>query len=103
MRSFGKAAVPLTWQGYVVTVAFLLGFGLLRLEADLVRRSIATALVVVAYGAIVILTWDDPESDAPPDWRAALFNWGTLVWLLVLVAIAAAMAAAGFYGARPLH
>lgn len=103
MRSIGKATVPLTWQGYAVTVALVLGFGLLRLEADLVRRAIATALVVVAYGAIVVLTWGDPESGAPADWRAALFNRGTLVWLLVLAVIAAAMVAAGLHGARPLH
>jgi multisubunit Na+/H+ antiporter MnhC subunit len=95
--------VPLRWQGYAITFAFLLGLGLLRLEADLVRRSIATALVVVAYGAVVILTWGDPESDAPPDWRRALLNRGTLVWLLVLAVIATAMVVAGFYGARPLH
>jgi hypothetical protein len=103
MRSFGKAAAPLTWQGYAITFAFLLGLGLLRLEADLIRRSIATALVVAAYGAVVILTWGDPASDAPRNWRRALFNQGTLVWLMVLAAIAAAVVAAGFYGARPLH
>jgi hypothetical protein len=103
IRSIGKAIVPLTWQGYGLTVALFLGFGLLRLEADLIRRSIAMALVVVAYGAVVILTWGDPESASPPNWRAALFNRGTLLWLAMLVAIVAAMTAAGFYGARPLH
>ena len=37
--SIGKAIIPVSWEGYVVTVAFVLGMGLLTLEGDLTRRS----------------------------------------------------------------
>ena len=62
MPSFGKAIVPVSWEGYAVTVALLLGFGLLKLVGDPLRRAIALALIVAAYGAVVFLTWgNDPD------------------------------------------
>ena len=59
--SIGKAVVPVSWEGYAVTVAFVLGLGLLKLVDDPVRRSIALALLIASYGAVVFLTWsNDP-------------------------------------------
>ncbi len=101
----------------MVTVAFLLGMVLLGLEGDLNRRSIAWALLAAAFCAVVILTWGDP--DGPPDrgWRETLWNWQTLAWLGVLLALAGAFVAASYAcggcyhmpvpgwhaGPRPLH
>ena len=110
MPSLGKAIVPVSWEGYAVTVAFLLGFGLLRVEPDLVRRSIALVLLIAAYFAVVILTWDDPDAEVRPRWRDTLWNRETLVWLVVLLVLAAAFAVAGYeacagcyHGPRPLR
>jgi hypothetical protein len=91
---------PLSWEGWAVTLAFLLGMGLLRLEPDLTRRSIALALSAAAFCAIVVLTWGDPGSDVRPSWRETLLNRQTLVWLGFLLLLAAACVAAGFYGYR---
>jgi hypothetical protein len=58
-----KAVCPVSWEGYAVTVAFLLGMALMRLEADLTRRAIAIALLAAAYAAVVFLTWsNDPDA-----------------------------------------
>jgi hypothetical protein len=76
-------------------VAFFLGMALLNLEADLTRRSIAGALLVAAFCAVVILTWGDPDGEVR-GWRETLFNRQTLVWLGVLVVLAALIAAASF-------
>lgn len=94
--SIGKAICPVSWEGYAVTVALLLGMLLLGLEGDLTRRSIAIALLASAYGAIVILTWGDPEGPVSRDWRETLWNWQTLLWLAVLLALAAAFVAASY-------
>ena len=60
--SFFKVAAPVTWEGITVTVAFVLGIGLLRLVDDPVRRAIGLALLAIGYGAVVILTWSkDPD------------------------------------------
>ena len=97
-----KAVSPISWEGWTVTIAFLLGMGLLRVEPDLTRRSIALALVAAAFSAIVILTWGDPDSDVRPSWRETLFNRRTLVWLglfaLFAAVFLAACIAAAFYG-----
>ena len=62
MPSVWKVAVPLCWEGYAVTVAFVLALGLMKLVDDPIRRAIAMALLVAAYGAIVCLTWSsDPD------------------------------------------
>jgi peptidoglycan/LPS O-acetylase OafA/YrhL len=51
-----------SWEGYAVTVALVLGMGLLKWVDDPVRRAIALALLVAAYGAVVFLTWsNDPD------------------------------------------
>jgi hypothetical protein len=63
MPSIWKVAVPLCWEGYAVTLAFVLGLGLLKLVEDPIRRAIAAALIVAAYGAVVFLTWSN-EPDA---------------------------------------
>ena len=96
MRSIWKAAVPVSWEGYTVTVAFLLGMILLGLESDPTRRSLAIALLVVAYFAVVCLTWEDPEAGGGLNWRAALFNWRTLAWVAFLVVLGGAIIAAGY-------
>jgi peptidoglycan/LPS O-acetylase OafA/YrhL len=96
--SIGKAICPVSWEGYAVTVAFLLGMLLLGLESDLIRRSLALALLAAAYCALVILTWGDPDSEDRQGWRETLLNWQTLVWLAVLVALAAAMVTASYQG-----
>jgi cyclic lactone autoinducer peptide len=83
-----------SWEGYAVTVAFLLGMALLQLEGERTRRAIAMALVAVAYCAVVVLTWGDPDSGVRQHWRETLFNRQTLVWLAVLLALAAAFVAA---------
>ena len=57
MPLIGKAICPVSWEGYAVTVAFVLGLGLLKLVDDLARRSIAMALLAAAYGAVVFMTW----------------------------------------------
>ena len=95
MRSLWKAAVPVSWEGYTVTVAFLLGMILLGLESDPTRRSIAIALLVAAYFAVVCLTWEDPEAERGLDWRLAFFNWRTLVWVAFLAVLCGAIIAAG--------
>lgn len=60
--SIGKAMCPVSWEGYAVTVAFLLGMVLLKLVDDVARRAIAMTLLAAAYGAIVVLTWSrDPD------------------------------------------
>ena len=87
---------PVSWEGYVVTAAFVLGLGLLSLEGDLTRRLIAGALMAAAYCAVVILTWDDPDSTGRPGWRETLLNKQTLVWLVVLLVLVAAFAAANY-------
>ena len=62
MPALWKAAVPVSWEGYVVTIAFVMSLPLLKLAGDPIRASIAFTLIVVAYGAIVWLTWGpDPE------------------------------------------
>jgi asparagine N-glycosylation enzyme membrane subunit Stt3 len=62
LPSIGKAVIPVSWEGYAVTVAFVLGLGLLKLVDDLPRRTIAMALLAAAYGAVVFLTWrNDPD------------------------------------------
>ena len=95
--SIGKAICPVSWEGYAVTVAFLLGLLLLKLVDDLTRRSIAFALMAAAYSAIVILTWGgDSDSRVRRSWRETLWNRQTLVWLAVLVVLAAACVAAGY-------
>jgi hypothetical protein len=96
LPSIGKAVVPVSWEGYAVTVAFVLGLGLSRLAPDPIRRAIAMALIVAAYGAVVILTWENPDAEAGRGWRATLWNRQTLVWLGVLLVIAAACVAAGY-------
>jgi hypothetical protein len=93
---FWRAAVPLCWEGYTVTVAFLLGMALLRLVDDLNRRAIATALLVAAFGAIVFLTWEDPDAEVRRGWRERLWNRGTLVWLVVWLVFAAVAVFAGY-------
>jgi hypothetical protein len=98
MPSLWKAISPISWEGWTVTIAFLLGMGLLRLEPDVTRRSIALALIAGAFCAIVALTWGDPESDVRPSWRQTLLSRQTLVWLGCLLLLAAACVAAGFYG-----
>ena len=87
---------PISWEGYVVTVAFVLSMGLINLEGDLTRRSIAAALLVAAFCAVVVLTWGDPDRAGRPSFRETLWNWQTLVWLLVLLALGAAVAAASY-------
>ncbi len=115
--SIGKAICPVSWEGYAVTVAFVLGLVLLALEGDPNRRAIAMALLAAAFCAVVVLTWGDPDGPAGRDWRATLWNWQTLVWLAVLLLLAAAFVAASYAcggcyhmpvpglhaGARPLH
>jgi hypothetical protein len=96
MRSIGKAAVPLCWEGYAVTVAFLLGFLSMRLVDDPNRRAIATALLVAAYGVIVFLTWEDPDAEVRRGWRERFWSRQTLVWLGVWLAIAAACVFAAY-------
>jgi hypothetical protein len=63
MLSIGKVIVPVSWEGYVVSLALLLGIVLLKLYAhDTVRGAIAFALMVAAYVALVFLTWSkDPD------------------------------------------
>ena len=57
-----KVASPVSWEGWAVSIALLLGMGLLRLVEDPLRRSIALALLFAAYGAVVFLTWSkDPD------------------------------------------
>jgi peptidoglycan/LPS O-acetylase OafA/YrhL len=87
-----------SWEGYAVTVALVLGVGLSKLEADPVRRAIALALMVAAYCAVVFLTWGDPDADEAPGWREALWSRRTLAWLGVLLVLAAALVAAAYYG-----
>ncbi len=90
--------MPLCWEGYAVTIAFVLGLGLSKLVADPNRRSIAMALLVAAYGVVVFLTWENPDAEGGRRWRETLWNRQTLVWLAVLLALAAAMAAANYLG-----
>lgn len=60
--SIGKAIIPVSWEGYAVTIALVLGIGLLKLETDPIRRAIALALLAAAYGLVVFLTWsNDPD------------------------------------------
>ena len=60
--SIGKAICPVSWEGYAVTVALVVGVGLLRLVDDPARRTIAFALLVGAYCAVALLTWsNDPD------------------------------------------
>jgi cobalamin synthase len=97
MPSIGKAIIPVSWEGYAVTVAFVLGFvGLIKFVANPIRGPIALTLWVAAYGAIVFLTWEDPDADGRRGWRETLFNRQTLVWLAGLLVLAAAFAAAGY-------
>ena len=62
MLSIGKVIVPVSWEGYVVTIALLVGMVLLKLYVhDPIRGSIAFGLMIAAYLAIVLLTWSkDP-------------------------------------------
>jgi hypothetical protein len=87
---------PCSWEGWAVTLALLLGMGLLQLESDPTRRAIAMVLVVAAYCAVVIMTWADPDSDERRGWRETLWNRRTLVWLVVLLVFAAAFVAANY-------
>ena len=57
MPSLWTAIVPVSWEGYVVTVALIVSLPLLKLVGDPVRAAIAFSLIVVAYGAIVWLSW----------------------------------------------
>ena len=62
MPSIGKMIVPVSWQGYVLTIALLLGMALLKVYVhDVVRAAIAFWLMIAAYLAIAYLTWSkDP-------------------------------------------
>jgi drug/metabolite transporter (DMT)-like permease len=94
--SIGKAIIPVSWEGYAVTVAFVVGLGLLPLESDPTRRSIALALLAAAYCVVVILTWGDTDAEVRPGRRETLFNKQTLVWLAFLLVLTAALAAAAY-------
>ena len=60
--SIGKAIVPVSWEGYAVTGALLVGIVLLPLVGDRQREIIAFTLLVAAYCAVVFLTWsNDPD------------------------------------------
>ena len=96
MPWIGKAMVPVSWEGYAVTVAFVLGLGLLKLVDDLNRRAIAVALLVAAYGVIAFLTWDDPDAEVRLSWRERLWNRQTLVWLAVWLVFGAVCVFAGY-------
>ena len=62
MPYIGKAICPVSWEGYAVTVALVVGVGLMRFVDDPVRRVIALTLVVGAYCAVLLLTWSkDPD------------------------------------------
>ncbi len=100
-----KAAAPLTWEGWTVTVAFLMGLMLMRLVEDPLRRAIATGLVVLAYGAIVCLTWGDPDTGERLDWRRALWSRQAPVTLTVVLAVAAALVGTAYFAAThaPVH
>ncbi|MGZ3272632.1 MAG: hypothetical protein ACXU82_16485 [Caulobacteraceae bacterium] len=52
----------MSWEGYAVTAAFILGVVLVRSEHDHTRQAIAFALMAAAYCAVVFLTWsNDPD------------------------------------------
>jgi hypothetical protein len=89
--------MPLSWEGYAVVVAFLLGMFLLQLEADPIRRGIAGVLLMAGFCAVVVLTWGDPDGEVR-GWRETLFNRQTLVWLAVLLVLGGAIAAASYVG-----
>ena len=93
---FWKPIMPVSWEGYAVIVALLLGMALLRLEGDPVRRAIATVLLAAAFCAIVALTWDDPDAEVRRSWRETLWNWHTLASLALMLAFAAVFVAAVF-------
>jgi hypothetical protein len=99
MRSIWKVAVPVSWEGYAVTVAWFLGMSLLQLEGDLARRSIAITLLVAAYGVIIFLTWADPEGE-DRSWREMLWSRQTVVTLVVLVLFAAVFIGAVYLACR---
>ncbi len=62
MPSILKLAVPVSWEGYAVTVVFVLGFAPLKMVDDPIRRAIAMALWMTGYCAVVFLTWsNDPD------------------------------------------
>jgi peptidoglycan/LPS O-acetylase OafA/YrhL len=88
---------PLSWEGRVVMVAFVLGIMLLQLEGDLTRRGIAMVLLFAAFCAVFVLTWGDPDSDGSPGWRKTFWNRQTLVWLGVLLVLCVAVAAASYH------
>jgi hypothetical protein len=91
----GKGFVPVCWEGCAVTVAFGLGLGLLTMVRAPIQRSVAMALVVVAFGAIVLLTWEDPDTAARRGWRDRLLNKQTAIGSgLMLLLFAAIMATA---------
>jgi disulfide bond formation protein DsbB len=98
--------IPLCWEGYAVTIALVLGFGLLQLEGDPARRAIAMALLVAAYGAVVFLTWsNDSDSDLPDlevrrGWQRGIFSRRTLAWLIASLVFAAVFVAAGYGAAK---
>lgn len=60
--SIGRAICPVSWEGYLATVALVLGLALLKFVDDNTRRAIAAALLAAAYVAVVFLTWSrDPD------------------------------------------
>jgi hypothetical protein len=61
MTGFRSPIWPRTWQGVAVTLGLVAGLVMLKLEPDRPRGAIAFALIVVAYGAIVYLTWGRDE------------------------------------------
>jgi hypothetical protein len=93
---FWRPIVPVSWEGYAVTVALVLGMALLRLEGDATRRSIAIVLLAAAFCAIVVLTWSDPDAEVSRSWSETLRSWRTLVSLALMLAFAAAFVAAVF-------
>jgi hypothetical protein len=91
-----RVIVPVSWEGYAVTAALLLGMALLKLEGDPTRRGIAIALLAAAFCTIVVLTWGDPDAEADRSWREILLSWHTLVSLALMLAFAAVFVAAVF-------
>jgi hypothetical protein len=61
MTGFRSPIWPRSWQGIAVTLALVAGFVMLKLEPHRTQGAIAFALIVVAYGVIVYLTWGRDE------------------------------------------